>query len=99
MIRTIAEYAGYVTSIITLACIAIKPIRERLFEAKATKDAQKCLLRADMLKTYYKNVGAEQIRQYELENFLQEYECYKALKGNSFIDEIHAKVMEWEVIR
>ena len=31
--------------------------------------------------------------------FLQEYVCYKALKGNSFIDEIHDKVMEWEVIR
>ena len=98
MILKIAEYAGYITSIITLVCIAVKPIRERLFEAKATKDAQKCLLRADMLKTYYKNVGTEQIRQYELENFMHEYDCYKALKGNSFIDEIHDKVVEWQVI-
>lgn len=58
----------------------------------------KCLLRSEMLDTYYHNKDAEKIRQYELENFIQLYKAYKALKGNSFIDKIYNEVMKWEVI-
>lgn len=58
----------------------------------------KCLLRSDMLSTYYHNKEAEKIRQYELENFIQLYKAYKALRGNSFIDKIYNEVMKWEVI-
>lgn len=58
----------------------------------------KCLLRSEMLNTYYHNKETEKIRQYELENFIQLYKAYKALKGNSFIDKIYNEVMKWEVI-
>ena len=58
----------------------------------------KCLLRSEMLRTYYGNKETEQIRQYELENFIKLYKAYKALKGNSFIDKIYKEVMTWEVI-
>ncbi|MBE6749565.1 MAG: hypothetical protein E7560_00175 [Ruminococcaceae bacterium] len=58
----------------------------------------KCLLRSEMLRTYYHNKDKEEIRQYELENFIALYKAYKALKGNSFIDKIHKEVMSWEVI-
>ena len=58
----------------------------------------KCLLRSEMLRTYYHNKDTKQIRQYELENFIMLYKAYKALKGNSFIDKIHKEVMAWEVI-
>jgi hypothetical protein len=58
----------------------------------------KCLLRSEMLSTYYHNKEVEKIRQYELENFIQLYKAYKALKGNSFIDKIYIEVMKWEVI-
>jgi tRNA splicing endonuclease len=58
----------------------------------------KCLLRSEMLNTYYHNKDAEKIRQYELENFIQLYKAYKALRGNSFIDKIYNEVMKWEVI-
>lgn len=58
----------------------------------------KCLLRSEMLRTYYHNKDTKQIRQYELENFIMLYKAYKALKGNSFIDKIHKEVMDWEVI-
>lgn len=51
-----------------------------------------------MLHTYYKHRDDETIRQYELENFIMEYDAYKALKGNSFIDGIAAKVKTWEVV-
>ncbi len=58
----------------------------------------KCLLRSEMLSTYYHNKDAKKIRQYELENFIMLYKAYKALKGNSFIDKIYKEVMTWEVI-
>lgn len=58
----------------------------------------KCLLRSEMLRTYYHNKDEEKIRQFELENFIALYKAYKALKGNSFIDKIHKEVMSWEVI-
>ena len=58
----------------------------------------KCLLRSEMLRTYYGNKETGTIRQYELENFIKLYQAYKALKGNSFIDKIYKEVMTWEVI-
>ena len=58
----------------------------------------KCLLRSEMLRTYYHNKDIKKIRQYELENFIMLYKAYKALKGNSFIDKIYKEVMSWEVI-
>ena len=58
----------------------------------------KCLLRSEMLRTYYHNKEKETIRQFELENFIALYKAYKALKGNSFIDKIYKEVMSWDVI-
>lgn len=58
----------------------------------------KCLLRSEMLRTYYGNKEKGTIRQYELENFIKLYKAYKALKGNSFIDKIYKEVMTWEVV-
>ena len=60
-------------------------------------EGQKCQLRSEMLRTYYKHKDSGEIRQYELENFLLLYKAYKSLKGNSFIDKIHNEVIEWEV--
>jgi hypothetical protein len=57
----------------------------------------KCLLRSEMLRTYYHNKSSVTIRQFELENFIALYKAYKALKGNSFIDKIYKEVMSWEV--
>lgn len=65
---------------------------------KHSLNGQRCLLRSEMLKTYYHNKESEKIRQYELENFVFLYNAYKALKGNSFIDRIYKEVMTWEVI-
>lgn len=62
------------------------------------KDGQKCMLRSEMLRTYYGNKDDHKIRQYEYENFVLLYESYKALGGNSFIDKIYSEVKTWEVI-
>lgn len=61
-------------------------------------NGQKCQLRNDMLRIYYRNRESEEIRQYEYENFVFLYEAYKALKGNSFIDKIYKEVQTWEVV-
>lgn len=62
------------------------------------KDGQKCQLRSEMLRIYYRHQGDERIRQYEYENFVALYYAYKALGGNSFIDKIYKEVQTWTVL-
>lgn len=62
-------------------------------------EGQRCQLRTAMLDTYYKCQETRQIRQYDAENFEKNYHAYKALKGNSFIDEIYEKVHTYEVVQ
>ena len=57
----------------------------------------KCLLRSEMLRTYYAYKDNGKISQFELENFIALYKAYKALKGNSFIEKVYKEVMSWEV--
>ena len=61
-------------------------------------EGQRCQLRTAMLNTYYACKDAKKIHQYEIENFHKNYNAYKALKGNSFIDDIYKEVRHWEVI-
>lgn len=61
-------------------------------------NAQRCQLRSEMLKIYYRNCDPETIHQYEFENFSMLYDAYKALKGNSFIDKIWREIQGWEII-
>ena len=50
-----------------------------------------------MLGIYHKNKDARKLRQYEAENFVLMYQAYKAMGGNSFIDEIYEHVTKWDV--
>ncbi len=65
---------------------------------KKVSDGTRCQLRSEMLRIYYHNRERGTIRQYEKENFLFLYEAYKALRGNSFIEDICKEVRSWEVI-
>ena len=76
------------TSAVAAAVVAI----HKLFEG------ERCLLRSEMLRIYYKNADAQEIRQYELENFCMLYGAYKRLHGNSFIDKVSEDVKKWRVI-
>ena len=58
----------------------------------------RCQLRTDMLSTYYRHRDDKCIRQYEMENFEHNYNAYKALGGNSFIDKVYNEVSTWEVV-
>ena len=59
----------------------------------------RCQLRSEMLQIYYRYEESEQIPQYQYENFVQMYEAYKALKGNSFIDKIYRDIQDFEIVK
>ena len=84
--------------IIADAGVIIGAISAAFIWGRRIVEGLRCQLRADMLNTYYKCKDAQKIRQYEAEHFEKCYHAYKALKGNSFIDEIYNKAHKWEVI-
>lgn len=84
---------------IALSAVAfLKPLRKKFLRMHTVEDGQKCLLRADMLQLYYHHRQDQSVRQYEYENFIYEYNAYKALGGNSFIDKIYLEIQGWEVL-
>ncbi len=87
----LAKFIGYIGVLFSL----ITPL---LIKLHKVCEGIKCQLRTEMLRTYYHNKNSKKIRQYEYENFIKNYKAYKALKGNSFIDEIHEKIQKWEII-
>lgn len=91
------ETAAKIAPVLTLLGGVFGMIAKICKEYKKIRDAQKCQLRADMLRTYYRNKERKCIRQYEKQNFVYCYEAYKALQGNSFIDDVHDEVMSWDM--
>lgn len=92
-LETIAKVIGYIGTIAGVLAVVVKCLKE---QAKI-RDGQKCQLRTDMLGIYHKNKDARKLRQYEAENFVLMYQAYKAMGGNSFIDEIYEHVTKWDV--
>ena len=91
---TISTIATFITEIGVLLGVVVWVVSKFKFIAEGVK----CLLRSEMLQTYYRHKETGKIRQYELENFVFLYKAYKALKGNSFIDKIYEEVMTFEVL-
>ena len=89
--------AAEVVSALSVFVGVLVYICKRAKKNETALEGTRCLLRRGMVETYYKHKDTEHIRQYEIENFIKEYEAYKALGGNSFIDEIHKEVITWEV--
>ena len=97
-ISMILQICSLITSLAAAAAIIIKPIREKLFDTKSTREGQRCMLRAEMLSIYYRGKDNDgTLRQYDSENFVLLYAAYKALGGNSFIDKINEDVKRMEV--
>ena len=101
-----AEVCGAISAIVAFAILLIKPIRERVLGQKKVEEeqrkiieGQKCLLRGDMTRIYYKYCNDGEIKEYEYKNFITDYAAYKALGGNSFIDHLFAEVETWTVVR
>lgn len=90
-LKTVATLIGEITVIAGV----IIPI---IVFMKKLANAQRCQLRSEMLRIYYRNCDSETIHQYEYENFSSLYLAYKALKGNSFVDKIWGEIQKWEII-
>ena len=97
-ISVVAGYCSTITVITSAIVLFVKPLREKALGTRDIKEGQKCLLRAEMLRLYYKNRADDKIRQYEYENFILCYKAYKKLGGNSFIDHIKTEVDSWEAL-
>lgn len=97
-IEEIVQLAKDICSIATCAALLIKPVREWLLGTKEIREGQRCLLRSEIVRIYYRHNEDRQLKEYEFKNMQQCYEAYKVLKGNSFIDKIHAEMLEWNII-
>ena len=90
----IIQICGLITSIAAVVALFWKVFAS----IKAIKNGQMCLLRQQMLETYYHCLQDKEIRQYRYQNFIMSYDAYKALGGNSFIDHIKQEVEEFKVV-
>lgn len=102
ILHGISDVVQDIWVIITLLMFIIKPLRQRLLGGKCREkdkeEATRCNLRSNMLEIYYKGQKTRTIHIYEYENFMQLYDVYKKLGGNSFIDKVHKEIEEWTVI-
>jgi hypothetical protein len=94
----IVQLAKDICSIATCAALLIKPVREWLLGTKEIREGQRCLLRAEIVRTYYRHNDDRKLKEYEFKNMDHCYDAYKALKGNSFVDKIHSEMKDWEII-
>ena len=97
-LKIIADHIGDICQIATFAAIIIKPIREKLFGLGNIVEGVRCLLRQEIVRTYYRHREERKFKEYEFKALCMCYGAYKALKGNSFVDHIHAEMQEWEII-
>lgn len=65
---------------------------------RVINESMKCSLRNDILSIYDSCKKDKQITLYQLQALEYSYEQYKALKGNSFVDDIMNIVKMFEVI-
>ena len=91
---TILQFAGWITAVSAAAVVVWRVIQW----GHNIAEGQRCLLRSEMTKTYYRHQTDKTLRQYEFEAFMANYAAYKALGGNSFIEKCKAEIAEdWEV--
>ena len=94
----LVQAAKDICSIATCAALVIRPLREWLLGTDSIREGQRCLLRSEIVRIYYRHQSDKQLREYEFKNMQQCYDAYKVLKGNSFIDRIYGQMQEWEII-
>lgn len=99
MLKDIIQICSAISGVSAVIVLIIKPLREKILGVTELRDGQKCLLRSEMLRIYYRHIETKTMRQYEYENFQYCYKAYKREHGNSFIDHIREEVEEWKVVQ
>ena len=93
----IIQWAKDIASLATCAALLIRPVREWIMGTEALREGQRCLLRAEIVRIYYRHKDDRTLREYEFKNMDQCFQAYKALKGNSFVEKIHDEMKDWDV--
>ena len=98
---SVLEVCGWVTGVAAAVGVLwrlIHSIRVMARKTDVLMEGMKCLLRSEMTKTYYNHQDDKSLRQYEFENFIDNYEAYKVLGGNTFVDKCKDEIVKtWEV--
>lgn len=90
-IKFIKEYWVQIVFICTLLISFLKFSRAML-------EATKCSLRNDILSIYDRCKDSKKITKYQLESIEYSFKQYKALRGNSFVENLVEKVEKFDVI-
>lgn len=106
MFSEIVTTASGLVCLLTLLSMLIKPVREWLLgikeQRKSTKEQQegiKCLLRAEIVRLYYKHQDSRTLQEYEWGMLDACYQAYRRLGGNSFIVKLYEEMKEWSIAR
>ena len=96
-LKVAAQIVGYIATVGGVLIFLSK----QWDKIKDIADAQKCLLRSDILAIYYKHCDEEDptLHEYERKSLDALYASYKVLRGNSFVDDIYELMRHWHVIR
>ena len=76
LLATLAAHAKDICSIATCAALLIKPIREKILGTAALREGQRCLLRSEIVRLYYRHHDDRKLREYEFKNMEQCYQAY-----------------------
>lgn len=94
----IALAASELMAIFTLLAFLVRPLRERIFADKAAREGMQCLLRSEIVRTYYRHLDDKQMREYEFENLSKCYKAYTKNGGNSFVNHIYEEMETWTIV-
>lgn len=76
----------------------INMIKTYKSKEKTEGEAIKCLLRANIVNQYYVYKKIGEIPFYVKESLHKEFEAYKGLNGNSFVEDIMKEIDTWKVV-
>ena len=94
----LAQLAKDICSVAACTTLLCRPLRDQILGTRALREGQRCLLRSEIVRLYYRHHEDRKLREYEFKNMRQCYEAYKALGGNSFIDRIEEEMRSWEIV-
>lgn len=97
-LESVADFAGKLCQLAACGALLIRPLREWLLGTAAIQEGQRCLLRSEIVRNYYRHHNSKQLQEYQYRNLVQCYRAYKTLGGNSFVDHIYAEMQDWEII-
>lgn len=94
----IALIASEIMAVFTLLAFLVKPWREKIFADKAAREGMQCLLRSEIVRTYYRHLDDKKMREYEFKNVSACYKAYTKNGGNSFVNHIYEEMETWTIV-